>query len=323
MISKEKLDPSNPNNFQWVKVYSSEKGNKAAFDLKRIRIHASKLCSGDYDIPLKFIIMNYRRNGSHIYKGEALIRVNDIFLRNQKSWEIKNPSNPKRKEGMVELIYKNLEINYSFIEYLQGGMDISLICCIDFTGSNGIPSQPSSLHYLSPNPDILNDYQRAILSVGEILLNYDNDKLVQTYGFGAKPIIGGVRGETSHHFPCSGDFNNCSGFGVKGVFDLYRTALQNIELAGPTYFSHMIREIRLFTEKNFAESVDSYTILLILTDGVIHDMAATKNEIVKASGLPLSIIIVGIGNEDFSMMDELDSDDQVSHNFLLLLFFSY
>ena len=29
----------------------------------------------------------------------------------------------------------------------------------------------------------------------------------------------------------------------------------------------------------------------------------------KASSLPLSIIIVGVGNEDFEAMDELDGDD--------------
>ena len=32
-------------------------------------------------------------------------------------------------------------------------------------------------------------------------------------------------------------------------------------------------------------------------------------EIVAASDLPLSIIIVGVGNEDFSAMEALDSDD--------------
>jgi hypothetical protein len=38
-----------------------------------------------------------------------------------------------------------------------------------------------------------------------------------------------------------------------------------------------------------------YNILLILTDGEIHDMQATKDIIVDASELPLSIIIIGIG----------------------------
>jgi len=51
-----------------------------------------------------------------------------------------------------------------------------------------------------------------------------------------------------------------------------------------------------------------YTVLHILTDGIVDDMQVTVAEIVKASGLPLSIIIVGIGNEDFSDMDKLDGD---------------
>ena len=54
-----------------------------------------------------------------------------------------------------------------------------------------------------------------------------------------------------------------------------------------------------------------YNILLILTDGEIHDMPKTKEIIVAASGLPLSIIIIGIGKEKFEMMVELDSDDQL------------
>lgn len=47
---------------------------------------------------------------------------------------------------------------------------------------------------------------------------------------------------------------------------------------------------------------DPYFVLLILTDGEIHDMEPTKTSIVQASHLPLSIIIIGIGNEDFVNM---------------------
>lgn len=37
-----------------------------------------------------------------------------------------------------------------------------------------------------------------------------------------------------------------------------------------------------------------------------------ERQIVKASHLPMSIIIVGIGDEDFSDMIELDGDDGLS-----------
>jgi hypothetical protein len=49
-------------------------------------------------------------------------------------------------------------------------------------------------------------------------------------------------------------------------------------------------------------------VLLILTDGVINDMNETIHAIVDASTLPLSIIIVGVGNADFEQMDKLDGD---------------
>ncbi len=54
-----------------------------------------------------------------------------------------------------------------------------------------------------------------------------------------------------------------------------------------------------------------YNILLIITDGEIHDMVATKDIIVGASNLPLSIIIIGVGDEKFKLMKQLDSDDSL------------
>lgn len=52
-----------------------------------------------------------------------------------------------------------------------------------------------------------------------------------------------------------------------------------------------------------------YQVLLLLTDGVIHDAPATKDIIYQLAELPCSIIIVGVGNADFEQMDELDGDD--------------
>ena len=53
-----------------------------------------------------------------------------------------------------------------------------------------------------------------------------------------------------------------------------------------------------------------YFILLMLTDGIVSDMVPTKQAIIAASRLPMSIIIVGVGSANFDDMNELDSDDQ-------------
>ena len=48
--------------------------------------------------------------------------------------------------------------------------------------------------------------------------------------------------------------------------------------------------------------------LLILTDGEIHDMKKTIDTVIESSFLPISIIIIGLGNANFDKMDVLDGD---------------
>jgi len=52
-----------------------------------------------------------------------------------------------------------------------------------------------------------------------------------------------------------------------------------------------------------------YFVLLIITDGVITDLQETKDALVRASDLPLSILIVGVGGADFREMEVLDADN--------------
>jgi hypothetical protein len=71
-------------------------------------------------------------------------------------------------------------------EFIMGGCELSLQVAIDFTGSNGDPNLPNSLHYIDRTGRILNQYQLAISSVGNIVAEYDSDKMFPVYGFGCK-----------------------------------------------------------------------------------------------------------------------------------------
>ena len=79
-----------------------------------------------------------------------------------------------------------------------------------------------------------------------------------------------------------------------------------VELSGPTYFAPVIQEFTKFVQSVSGNRM--YPILLILTDGAIHDMPETIRLIVNLSKMPCSVIIVGVGNADFSSMEELDGD---------------
>jgi hypothetical protein len=95
--------------------------------------------------------------------------------------------------------------------------------------------------------------------------------------------------------------------GIEGIMNSYKGALQKVQLAGPTLFNPIINQAMRIAAGTQPGSV--YHVLLILTDGEIHDMNETKFSVVEAShNLPLSIIIIGVGSADFKMMDALDSD---------------
>lgn len=64
-------------------------------------------------------------------------------------------------------------------------------------------------------------------------------------------------------------------------------------MAGPTFFSSVMDMLcDLSSEGNILKT---YFILLILTDGEIHDLTETKRMIVEASHNACSVIIVGVG----------------------------
>lgn len=114
-------------------------------------------------------------------------------------------SNPKHKNP-GSIVLKRIEqfSKPTFIDYLRGGLQLNLSVAVDFTGSNGAVTQPSSLHYL--NQYSLNNYQQAIMAIGNILLNYDYDKRIPAFGFGAKLRFPTMSTSTvSHCFPLSGN----------------------------------------------------------------------------------------------------------------------
>jgi hypothetical protein len=248
-------------------------------------------------------VWDWEEDGKDQFIGEIVINQNQ--LGNGATFELTNPK--VKKPGRIVLEQFSLYQRPSFVDYLRGGVELNMIVAIDFTGSNGSPKYPTSLHYM--NNIAPNQYQLAIAAITQILLNYDSDKRIPAFGFGAKTNFTGNLSPVSHCFVLSGNPQEVEAYGVEHLMAMYKTALIHVELAGPTYFGPLIQEtIKLAYECKQAGS-NVYQTLLILTDGEIHDMDQTIDLIIQAAELPLSIIIVGVGNADFGNMQKLDGDN--------------
>ncbi|XP_030416959.1 copine-5 isoform X1 [Gopherus evgoodei] len=267
------------------------------------------LCNGDYDRTIKVEVYDWDRDGSHDFIGEFTTSYREL-ARGQSQFNVYEVVNPKKKmkkkkyvnSGTVTLLSFTVESEYTFLDYIKGGTQINFTVAIDFTASNGNPSQSTSLHYM--NPYQLNAYAMALKAVGEIIQDYDSDKMFPALGFGAKiPPDGHV----SHEFPLNGNADNPYCSGIEGILEAYHKSLKTVQLYGPTNFAPVVNHVARYatTEQDGSQ----YFVLLIITDGVISDMAQTKEAIVNAAKLPMSIIIVGVGQAEFDAMVELDGDD--------------
>ncbi|XP_066441032.1 copine-4 [Eleutherodactylus coqui] len=282
---------------------------------KTFKVSVNSLCSGDHDRKLKCIVWDWDSNGKHDFIGEFSSTFKEMRAAmegRQVQWECINPKYKMKKKnyknsGIVILNLCKIHKMHSFLDYIMGGCQIQFTVAIDFTASNGDPRNSCSLHYIHPYQP--NEYLKALVAVGEICQDYDSDKMFPAFGFGARipPDY-----KVSHDFAINFNEDNPECAGIQGVVEAYQNCLPKLQLYGPTNIAPIIQKVaKSASEETHTMEATQYFILLILTDGVITDMADTREAIVHASHLPMSVIIVGVGNADFSDMQMLDGDDGI------------
>uniref|UniRef100_A0AC34RA23 C2 domain-containing protein n=1 Tax=Panagrolaimus sp. JU765 TaxID=591449 RepID=A0AC34RA23_9BILA len=276
---------------------------------KPFNISVRSLCQGNKDRDFLIECYDYDNDGGHDLIGVTKTTVNKLASGDITELELINEKKQKKKgskyqnSGVLHIHRAKLEQEFTFLDFIYGGLQLDFTVSVDFTASNGNVTVPTSLHYC--NAQSSNEYQMAIKAVLEICQSYNKTKKFNAYGFGAQIPPNYA---TSHLFPLN--LQNPEVDGIDGMMQSYNIALRHTNLYGPTNFAPTINEAAK-RAAYYPPDGSHYQILLIITDGVISDMNQTKNAIIMASTLPLSIIIVGVGDADFEKMDELDSDDEV------------
>jgi hypothetical protein len=261
-------------------------------------IPLDKLCQGDLAVPITITFWDQKGSNEQVPLGYVQMSLQAFIDRGAEQLTLCST----KGKATMSLTGATLRHKRTFYGYLELGLQLNLITAIDFTISNNEPERPYSLHYTGG--DGFNQYQTCIQAVGSIICPYDSDQFFPCYGFGGK-----IGDRTSHCFPLNQNEANPSVHGLDGIHAVYSASVRAIKLSTPTYFAPVIRKA---TELAVAASSSrTYSILMIITDGTVLDMQETIAAIVDASRTPISIIIIGVGNEDFSSMVELDGDNGV------------
>lgn len=152
-----------------------------------IHIRVTTLCNGDYDRNIKIDCYDHRNSGSHKLIGtcHTSLRTLNAILGNQSPMilvnEKKRQKNPnKGNAGVLKLDRIILTEETSFLDYIRHGTQLHFAVAIDFTASNGVYTDPKSLHHLSSYR--LNSYEIALKAIGEIIQQYDSALLFPAFG---------------------------------------------------------------------------------------------------------------------------------------------
>jgi len=305
----------------WAPVFRTEvKHNTARALWDMVSSSVQQLANGDAFRPLRFEVLDWDGDGDHDLIGEAQASLNDLQEMVQRAAQTGAPAFLPVKEpakadapGYTDsgkLLIESFELvpQPSFLDYVNAGAEISFITAIDFTASNGDASATDSLHHIDPLGQQLNPYAQAIMSVGQVVEFYDSDKLFPVYGFGAKLAPGQP---ANHCFAANFDDrapDHHPAPGIAGVLQTYYAAVARVVMSGPTLFQQIISQAAALARSTASQG--KYYVLLILTDGIINDMQKTIDTLVAASELPLSVLMVGVGDADFENMHILDADQE-------------
>uniref|UniRef100_A0A8C1BWQ2 Copine IVb n=2 Tax=Cyprinus carpio TaxID=7962 RepID=A0A8C1BWQ2_CYPCA len=249
---------------------------------KSFKVSLNTLCSGHHERELKCTVWDWDSNGKHDFIGEFQTTFKEMKAAmdgKQIQWECINPKYQVKKKnyrnsGMVILTLCKIIKMHSFLDYIMGGCQIQFTVRLSFYTSITLSLQDCAL--INPFSQIPPDFK------------------------------------VSHDFAVNFDEDNPECAGIQGVVEAYQNCLPKIQLYGPTNIAPIIQKVAdSASEEMHTKEAMEYFILLILTDGVITDMADTREAIVHASHLPMSVIIVGIGSADFSDMQMLDGDDGI------------
>lgn len=129
---------------QYVPVYKSEVrrcANDGRVHWNMCTVGCTDLCNDNVDQDIRVEFFRSETSGKHKNLGQMTTNLGQLKCGQQ---SIEMPCSGKTQCTFDKV---HFERRHSFLEYVFGGCDIDLSIAIDFTLSNGHPSNPDSLHY--------------------------------------------------------------------------------------------------------------------------------------------------------------------------------
>ena len=176
---------------------------------------------------------------------------------------------------------------YTYFDYIKNGIKLKCYIGIDFT--------QGSDHELNLEE---NQYLQSIAGFGETLYPFVRD--FEVYGYGAKI------NEINESPGCFNlNFNDKSLYGLTEIGKSYIECLNKISFCERVYLSPLIENIKNLVTKNNELNIYNIFFLLISNPPLKEDYQKCIDLFISNTFLPLSVIVIGIGDKEFNEIKNL------------------
>jgi len=303
-----RFEKLNPDDQTWKTVWKSEVIKDSQNPTwAGARLPLQLLCDDDPYTQVKITIWDWNRFQPDSIVGFVETTVSDMVQQSLRGIPVYNVMIEKKrilrgtklkKAGIIKVLKSNILQIPSMLQYISGGCRMDLMFAIDCTKANGDWRDEDSQHYHSST--WLNDYQAAIHKIATIYGAFGGEKDYAMWGYGAKingqqiqqPFLMGEKLEDADALIEAYDRN----------FAPDNTAF---ELGDNGYLKPVI-QAGMYRAIKSNQASQCYSTLVILTTGEISDVVDAIDVICAAAeDAPLSIVIIGVGNDDFQFVDLL------------------
>lgn len=274
------------------------------------RLPLQLLCNDDTSNSLRITIWDYEKHSSqHDQMGYVETTVAALVSKAKEGIHVEKITREKKKlfggtklkvVGLLKVLKASVITIPSMLQYLSGGCSLDLMIGIDCTVANGEFGSEKSLHYSASH--WLNDYQAGIQKLGGICENFARGRHSSMWALGAK-----VKGEYKDKHAMAEKL-----LGGKELLETYDREIvekSDFELGEPFLLKPLI-QAATFRTIRASKKRQCYTILCIFTAGDIADLQESVDLICTAAeDAPLSLVIIGVGNRDFSEVEKLTGNE--------------
>ncbi|CAK93914.1 unnamed protein product (macronuclear) [Paramecium tetraurelia] len=268
---------------------------------KEFEVSLQRLCFNDENKKFKIECLDRHEKGkNNQIVGSFETSIDEIFNKNVDSFQLIQPKGGSA--GTIKILNKKRIYRANFDDYIKQGTKFNVIIGIDYSSNNGVPSFPDSLHtYIEKN----NIYLKAVNDVAKVLEIYDIKKLIALYGMGAEPHFSNYNCNSYQTlFPLTGDFQNPQVTGYQEAVNNYQSKLRDIVVKGDLQLEDFIKYVQTVAEHNAGKLI--YTIAVIIGQEQITDLQVVQNLILSGQKLPYSLMYVGVGEDDFKDIKQIN-----------------